>query len=41
LLKEAGREEGTVNDLFDRIDQMRMRRPEPGPNSPVSSQPAG
>ncbi len=28
LLKEAGRAEEAINDLFDRIDQLRMRRPD-------------
>ena len=28
LLKEAGREEGIITDLFDRIDQLRMSRPD-------------
>ena len=28
LLKQAGRDEGVITDLFDRIDQMRMRRPD-------------
>jgi tetratricopeptide (TPR) repeat protein len=29
LLKGAGLDDGSVNDLLDRIDQVRMRRPEP------------
>jgi hypothetical protein len=28
LLKEAGRAEAAITDLFDRIDQLRMRRPD-------------
>jgi len=40
LLKQAGRDEGAVEDIFDRIDQMRMKRPEPTPNLPVCVEPA-
>lgn len=41
LLKQAGSEEGAITDLFDRIDQIRMKRPEPSRNLPAQLQPVG
>ena len=38
LLEDAGRDDGVIADLLDRVDQMRQRRPEP--SNSARSQPS-
>ena len=41
LLEDAGRDDGVIADLLDRVDQMRQRRPERSKSARVRPPKAG